>query len=110
MSDQVDTPHRSEWHPAGWGLPVFVLALFAVASGSVIYSVSEHRQTRELAASNQALSTTLSQVQSQMQAISEKLNAMSAPETHAPAAAYMTPLRPPAPVQRVRRKAAPHRL
>jgi len=71
--------NRTSSAPARWVWPA-LLALCALAAASVFYVVREHQQTRELAASNQVLGATLGELQSQLQAVSQKLNALTAPQ------------------------------
>jgi hypothetical protein len=71
--------------------------------------VREHRQNRELAASNQALSATLGQMQSQLQTLSEKLNTSAvAPPAATPAEAV--PVARPRAAVRTQRKPVSHRV
>ena len=105
---QNEDINRTSSAPARWVWPA-LLALCALAAASVFYTVKEHRQTRELAASNQVLSTTLGELQSQLQAVSQKLNALTVPK-QAPVSVN-APTAPQRTVSTKRRhKAAPHRL
>ena len=105
-----DVSSRKWSRPAGWGLPVLVFILGALATASLIYTVREHRQNRDLAATNQALSATLGQVQNQLQTLSEKLNTLAvAPPaaTQAEAAPVARPrasVRTPRKVERPRKR------
>src|SRR5439155_14319851 len=101
--------NRISFTPAQWGWLALILALCGIAAASVFYTVREHQQTRELAASNQVLSTTLGELQSQLQAVSQKLNALTVPK-QAPVSVN-APTAPQRTVSTKRRhKAAPHRL
>jgi hypothetical protein len=85
-----------------WGISGLVLAL--VLSGMSVYSMvalsRERDHAKELAAGNQELRASLSQIQGQMQAVTEKLNALAA--NPAPAA-----LPAPVPEPEVARPVAP---
>jgi hypothetical protein len=110
--DQPDEEIRSKRTssaPARWVWPA-LLALCALAAASVFYTVKEHRQTQELAASNQVLSASLGDLQSQLQAVSQKLNALTVPQ-QAPVSvnAPVTPQRALS-AKRLHRKATAHRL
>ena len=80
MESHEEIPRQSITISNRWGLTalVLVLVLCATAGVSLFYFVREHRQARDLAATNQALSANLGQMQSQMQALSEKFNALTA--------------------------------
>jgi len=90
MSNPEDLSPRNPPRPGNWGLVVLLFALAAVVTAGGIYAVREHRETRQLAAGNQALVATLGTMQTQLQALSEKLNALSvqqpAPSSQKPAA------------------------
>jgi hypothetical protein len=107
--DTEDVSSRSGSRPASWGLPVLVFILGALATASLIYTVREHRQNRELAASNQALSATLGQVQSQLQTLSERLNTLAVAPPAATSAETAAVARHRASV-RTQRKAVSHRV
>jgi hypothetical protein len=107
--DTENASSRSWSRPAGWGLPVLVFILGALATASLIYTVREHRQNRDLAATNQALSATLGQVQNQLQTLSEKLNTLAVAPPAATQAEAAPVARPRASV-RTPRKAVSHRV
>jgi len=107
--DTENGSSRSGSRPASWGLPVLVVILGALATASLIYTVREHRQNRELAASNQVLSATLGQMQSQLQTLSEKLNTLAVAPPAATPAGPASVARPRASVG-TQRKAASHRV
>jgi hypothetical protein len=102
--------NRISFAPAQWGWLALILALCGIAGASVYYTVREHGQTRELAANNQVLSATLGELQSQLQAVSQKLNALTVPQ-HAPVSvnASVTPQRTVS-TKGTHHKAAAHRL
>jgi hypothetical protein len=112
MQNQDEVSSSGGWNRhAGWGVPVLVFVLAALAAGSLIYTVRDHRQTRELAASNQALGASLVALQTQLQAVSDKLNTMAAtPQPIAPAVKASSVQRPAAFVARKRGRAASPRL
>jgi len=101
--------NRISFTPAQWGWLALILALCGIAAASVFYTVREHQQTRQLAANSQVLSTTLGELQSQLQAVSQKLNALTVPQ-HTPVSvnAAVTPQR--AVSTKIMHKAAAHRL
>ena len=78
MQSQDETPRRSWPEPVRWSLALLVLVLCAAAAGGFLF-VRENRKVRELAATNQALSASLGQLQSQLQMMAEKLNTLNAP-------------------------------
>src|SRR5260370_36455625 len=80
MKAQEEMPRQSISISNPWGLTALVLALIlcATAGASLFYFVREHRQARDLAATNQALTANLAQMQNQLQALSEKFNALTA--------------------------------
>jgi outer membrane murein-binding lipoprotein Lpp len=74
----MDTHERNEYvrETSGlkWGLGLAVLALFVVAGISLAYVSRERRQLNDLTATNQSLSSSITQLKAQMQSMSEKLN------------------------------------
>ena len=116
MESHEEIPRQSITISNRWGLTalVLVLVLCATAGVSLFYFVREHRQARDLAATNQALSANLGQMQSQMQALSEKFNALTAvSQAAAPTRSMSTSSsssKPPAMTKRVRARAATHQL
>lgn len=77
---------RSSSMAPAWSLIVLALVLCLTVALGGFFLVREHRQTQDLAANNLKLTTALSQVQSQLAAVSDKLNALAT----APAAARVT--------------------
>jgi outer membrane murein-binding lipoprotein Lpp len=57
-----------------WGLGLAVLALFVVGGISLAYVSRERRQLNDLNATNQALSTSVAQLKTEMQAMADKLS------------------------------------
>jgi len=116
MESHEEIPRQSITISNRWGLTalVLVLVLCATAGVSLFYFVREHRQARDLAATNQALSANLGQMQSQMQALSEKFNALTAvSQAAAPTRSMSTSSsssKPPARTKLVRARAATHQL
>ena len=80
MESYEETPRQSITISNRWGLTalVLVLVLCVTAGASLFYFVREHRQARDLAATNQALNTNLAQMRNQLHALSEKFNALTA--------------------------------
>jgi len=113
MESHEEMPRQSITISNRWGLTALVLALVlcATAGASLFYFVREHRQARDLAATNQALSANLGQMQSQLQALSEKFNALTAAsQAPAPSRSMSVSSRPPAMSKRAHARAATHRL
>ena len=57
-----------------WGIGIAVLALFAVAGVSLAYVSRERRQLNDLTSTNQSLSSSIAQLKSEMQVMSQKLS------------------------------------
>ncbi len=57
-----------------WGIGVALLALFVVAGVSLAYVSRERRQLNDLTATNQSLSSSITQLKTQMQVMADKLN------------------------------------
>jgi hypothetical protein len=113
MESHEEMPRQSITISNRWGLTALVLALVlcATAGASLFYFVREHRQARDLAATNQALSANLAQMQSQLQALSEKFNALTAAsQAPAPSRSMSVSSRPPAMSKRAHARAATRRL
>jgi hypothetical protein len=82
MSEEV--PERRWVTTPNWGVIILVLVLcFTIALGG-FFLVREHRETQDLAAGNQRLAASLSQVQSQLAAVTDKLNALASAPPPAP--------------------------
>jgi DNA-binding protein YbaB len=113
MESHEEMPRQSISISNPWGLTALVLALIlcATAGASLFYFVREHRQARDLAATNQALTANLAQMQNQLQALSEKFNALTA-TSPAPAATRSMSVSstPHAMSKRVHARAAAHQL
>jgi len=77
----METPNQNAAPIARTGVMLLLIALCGIAGISTFYFVREHKQSQELATSNQALTANLNQVQGQLQALTEKLNAMSSEQT-----------------------------
>ncbi len=87
MSEEV--PERRWETTPNWGAIILVLVLCCTIALGGIFLVREHRATQDLAAGNQKLAASLSQVQSQLAVVTDKLNALATAPPAAP---------PPAPV------------
>jgi len=69
------------------GLLYGLIAVLVCATGiSMGYVSRERQQTRDLAATNQSLSTSLTQVQTELQSVTDRLNGLSAPRSVPPSA------------------------
>ena len=110
MQSHDEAANQNSSTLARTGLLLLVFALCAIAGISTFYFVKEHRQARDLAARNQALSANLSQVQSQLQSLSEKLNALTAPLPEPAAAKAPESPRPSSLSARKHAKAPSHRV
>ena len=75
----METPNQPTAPIARTAVMLLLIALCCVAGISTFYFVREHRQSQQLATANQALTTNLTQMQSQLQALTDKLNTLSAP-------------------------------
>jgi outer membrane murein-binding lipoprotein Lpp len=76
MQIQDEAPRRSWPEPARWSMALLVLVLCVAVAGGYFF-VREHTKVRELATTNQSLNASLNQLQSQLQAMAEKLNTLS---------------------------------
>jgi hypothetical protein len=74
----METPNQPAAPIARTAMMLILIALCGIAGISTFYFVREHRQSQQLATSNQALTANLSQVQGQLQALTDKLNTLSA--------------------------------
>jgi len=117
MESYDETPRQSITISNRWGLTalVLMLVLCVTAGASLFYFVREHRQAQNLAATNQALSANLGQMQSEMQALSEKFNALTAASqapapTRSMSTSSSSSSKPPAMTKRVRGRAATRQL
>jgi len=106
----METPNQNAAPIARTGVMLLLIALCGIAGISTFYFVKEHKQSKQLATDNQALTANLTQVQGQLQALTEKLNVLSAaqsvPATQSVPAAVTEPAspQPSAMVNRVHRK------
>jgi hypothetical protein len=79
---------RDEAPRSNWGLWILVLALVFASGISLAYLSRERRQTRDLSATNQTLTASLTHLQSQLDSLTSQLNERQNPKrTAAPAAA-----------------------
>ncbi len=78
-----DRHEQSSWTAPLWSLVVLGIILCCTIALGGYFLVREHRQAEDLAANNLKLAATLSQVQSQLGAVSDKLNALAAAPTPA---------------------------
>ncbi len=106
----METPNLNAAPIARTGVMLLLIALCGIAGISTFYFVREHRQSQQLATSNQALTANLNQVQGQLQALTEKLNSLSttqyvpAPQSLPAAVTEPASPRPPAMMNRLHRK------
>lgn len=84
MSEEM--PERRWRATSDWGVIVLGLVLCCTVALGGFFLVREHHATQELAAGNQKLAASLSQVQSQLGAVADKLNALAMAPPPAPAA------------------------
>jgi uncharacterized phage infection (PIP) family protein YhgE len=73
----METPNLPTAPIARTGVLLLLIALCGIAGISTFYFVREHRQSQQLASTNQALTANLNQVQGQLQALTDKLNALT---------------------------------
>ncbi|HXI39955.1 MAG TPA: hypothetical protein VNH83_08250 [Bryobacteraceae bacterium] len=108
-----EIPRQSITISNRWGLTalVLMLVLCATAGASLFYFVREHRQARDLAATNQALNASLGQMQNQLQALSEKMNAQTAAsQASAPSRSMSASSRPSATAKRAHVRGTTHQV
>ncbi len=77
-----------------WSLVVLGLVLCCIVALGGFFLVREHRQTADLAAGNLKLATALNQVQSQLAAVTDKLNTLATAPATQSATVATTPERP----------------
>lgn len=106
----METPNQNSAPIARTGVMLLLIALCGIAGISTFYFVREHRQSQQLATSNQALTASLNQVQGQLQALTEKLNALPAAQSAPATVTEPESPRPPAMVARVHKKPVHHRV
>ena len=100
----METPNPNAAPIARTGVMLLLIALCGIAGISTFYFVREHRQSQQLATSNQALTANLNQVQGQLQALTDKLNALSAAQTAPAVVSEPAQPRPSATVERIHKK------
>src|SRR2546430_3789783 len=113
MESHEEMPRQSITISNRWGLTalVLMLVLCATAGASLFYFVREHRQARDLAATNQALNASLGQMQNQLQALTDKFNALNtASQAPAPRRSMTVSSKPPAMSKRAHARATTHQL
>jgi len=79
-----EVPERRWSTTSNWSVVVLVVLLCCTVALGGFLLMREHRQTQELAAGNQKLAASLSQVQSQLAAVSDKLTALATAPPPAP--------------------------
>jgi hypothetical protein len=83
------SPHKVERRPAmrrsNWPVYLLTIALGVAVVTGYMYVSGERQQRRDLAAANQSLATSLAQVQTQLQAVSQRMNDLLARATARPA-------------------------
>ncbi len=96
MLNSNPNPERGALTLMGWGLPAAIVALGGISLYSLVSLGHERSRSRELAASNQALSASLRQVQTQLQALADKPSPLETPPP--PPVTAMVPVGAEAPV------------
>jgi outer membrane murein-binding lipoprotein Lpp len=76
----MEIDESSEHSGLRWGLALAVVALVVVGGISLAYVSRERRQLNDLNATNQALSSSVTQLKAQMQAVADKLNQPAPPQ------------------------------
>jgi hypothetical protein len=74
----METPNQPAAPIARTAVMLLLIALCCVAGISTFYFVREHRQSQQLATTNQALTANMNQMQGQLQALTDKLTTLSA--------------------------------
>jgi len=82
MSEEV--PERRWVTTPNWSVIILVVLLCCTVALGAFFLVREHRQTQDLAAGNQKLAASLTQVQSRLAAVADKLNALASAPPPAP--------------------------
>jgi DNA repair exonuclease SbcCD ATPase subunit len=98
-----ETRERGSSTAPVWSLIVLGLVLCGTLALGGFFLLREHKQTQELQAGNQKLVAALSQLQNQLSAISDKMNALASAPPQAPVALERPSAMPPA----VRAKSRP---
>ncbi len=92
-----ESNENSAWR---WGLAIAVVALVVVGGIGLAYVSRERRQLNDLSATNQELSSSITQMKAQMQTMADKLSqATAAPAPAAPARGYSESTPRPRPVR-----------
>src|SRR5437660_156804 len=99
---------RDEAPRSNWGLWILILALVFASGISLAYLSRERRQTRDLSATNQTLTASLTHLQSQLDSLTSQLNERQSPKRAAPTAVRVG--RPAGTRERPRPVAAARRL
>lgn len=105
----MQTGEEFQGHQVSGHSRVALYVLVAVLLGATVVSLAylsrERQQTRELEATNQALTTSLTQLQTDLQSVNDRLNSLSASRVNAVAEAPSPRPKVPARVAAVRRAA-----
>ena len=83
---EEEVPKRRLSTTPDWTAIVLVALLCVVLAAGGFFLMREHRATQDLAAGNQKLAASLSQVQNQLAAVADKLNAMQSAPAPVPVA------------------------
>ncbi len=107
MQPTDEAPRREKPPLSHWALPIAVAVLFCTTALSLAFLSRERRQAQDLTAANRALSTSLGQVQQQLQSLTARLNTPPNPaETTAPPAPAQA--QTPAPIEKPHPMVRPH--
>ncbi|HKW97472.1 MAG TPA: hypothetical protein VJN43_07040 [Bryobacteraceae bacterium] len=85
MENQEETQRRP-LPAATWGLGLVIIALCVITAVSLFYFAKERGQAQKLATANQSLNASMGQMQSQLKAVTDRLNALTAPQEKPPIA------------------------
>jgi septal ring factor EnvC (AmiA/AmiB activator) len=104
-----EAPERRWSTTPNWSVVVLVALLCCTVALGGFFLVREHRQTQDLAAGNQKLAASLNQVQGQLAAVADKLNALASAPPPAPLAVERPSPMPEKPHVTAKRRMTAHR-
>lgn len=109
VSYMEEAPERRWSTTPTWSVVVLVALLCCTVALGGFFLVREHRETQDLAAGNQKLASSLNQVQNQLAAVAEKLNALASAPPPAPVVLERPSPMPEKPHANAKRRLSAHR-